>query len=105
MDRLASLSNRLREVAADDAFHELADRLLRPDVGHELRHDRSDDPLFRRLNPAVRARHRLHADVPAALRHDVARQTGPRPLPAGAPAGRFPRPPWTDPLRAPGPTP
>src|SRR2546422_4123455 len=86
MDRLASLNNRLCEGASDDAFHELADRLLRRDVGHELRHDRSYDPLFRRLNPAVRDRHRLHANVPAVLRHDVDRQVGPRPLPAGEPA-------------------
>src|SRR5437870_4116937 len=36
MDRLASLGDRLRKVAADDSFDELADRLLRRDVGHEL---------------------------------------------------------------------
>src|SRR5438445_703248 len=85
MDRLACLGDRLREVAADDAFHELADRLLRGDVGHELRHDRSDDALLRRLNSPVRDRHRLHADVPAVLRHDVDRQVGPRPLAARKP--------------------
>src|SRR5437867_2502440 len=85
MDRLASLGNRLRAVAAVDAFQEFADRLFRADVGHDLRHDRSDDALLRRLNPAVRDRHRLHADVPVVLRHDVNRQVGPRPLAAGEP--------------------
>src|SRR2546426_10127700 len=85
MDRLASLGDRLRKVAADDAFDELADRLLRRDVGHELRHDRPDDALLRRLDSSVRDRHRLHADVPAVLRHDVDREIGPGPLSAREP--------------------
>src|SRR5439155_7618735 len=78
--RLAALGNRLREVAADDAFDELADRLLRRDVGDELRHDRSNDALLGGLDAAIRDGHRLYADVPVVLRDDVDRQVGPRPL-------------------------
>src|SRR6059036_839270 len=85
VDWLTSLSDRLREVPADDAFHELANRLLRRDVGDELRHDRPDDALLRCLDAAVRDRHRLDADVPVVLRDDVDSQVGPRPLAAREP--------------------
>src|SRR5207244_9200616 len=86
MDRLAALGNRLREVAADDAFDELADRLLRRDVGDELRHDRSNDALLGGLDAAIRDGHRLYANVPVVFRDDVDRQVRPRPLAAGEPA-------------------
>src|SRR3989442_14204962 len=64
MDRLARLGDRLREVPADYALHELADRLLRCDVGHDLRHNRPDHALLRRLDPSVRNPHRLPPGLP-----------------------------------------